>query len=173
MKLNIYLACAATAVIISTSACQQSVSNNASSNNAAVNASSNAANSVSKAENTATAPSPDSPSAVYVAAYNARKNKDIPALRSLMAKDILEFFAIVGEEEKKSVDDLLRELAERPQAATAETRNEKIDGDKATIEYLDEEGKWRPMDFVKEGGVWKLTLAVGDPEAEVPSKTNK
>lgn len=50
------------------------------------------------------------------------------------------------------------ELCEKPQAATAEARNEKINGDKATIEYLDEKGGWSPMEFVKENGQWKLTI---------------
>jgi predicted lipid-binding transport protein (Tim44 family) len=157
-------------------ACQsaQTNSNTGVSNNANT-ASANTANAAAPA----TAPSSgspvdaSSPIAAYNAAYNARKNKDIEALKKLFSKYIIEFFELIGKEENKSVDDMLRELTERPQADTAEARNEKINGDKATIEYLDEEGKWRPMDFVKEDGMWKLTLAVGDPEVETSGNSNK
>lgn len=158
--------------VVSGAACQQAATDT----NIAVNtttANTTAANTA----NTAAAPAPatadpGSPTAAYHAAYTARKNKDIAGLKALMSKDIIEFFELVGKEEKKSVDDMLRELADRPQAATSEARNEKINGDKATIEYLDEDGKWRPMDFVKEDGKWKLTLAVGDPESEPPAASS-
>jgi hypothetical protein len=168
---NLKLTTAAFVIFISAAACQQTVSNNSTANNTIINTTSKASNS---AANTDTAiVSANSPTAAYIAAYNARKNKDIPALRALLSKDIIEFFKIMGEEDKKSVDDMLKELADRPQAATAEARNEKINGDKATIEYLDEDGKWTPMDLVKEDGVWKLTLAVGDRQDEVRSNSNK
>ncbi len=83
-----------------------------------------------------------------------------------MSKDALEFFTMMGKEEGKTLDDGLKDLIERPLAKTAETRNEKIDGDKATLEYLDEKGGWSPMDFIKEDGAWKLTIPKGDSETE-------
>jgi len=156
---------------VSGAACQQAETNtNIAVNTTTVNSS------TANTANTATAPAtttaePGSPTAAYHAAYTARKNKDIAALKALMSKDIIEFFELVGKEEKKSVDDMLKELAERRQAETSEARNEKISGDKATIEYLDEEGNWRPMDFIKEDGKWKLTLAVGDPVSDAPPGT--
>jgi len=64
----------------------------------------------------------------------------------------------IGKEEQKTLDDQLRELSERPQAPTAETRNEEISGDRATLEYLNERGQWVTMDFVKEGDGWKIGL---------------
>lgn len=115
-----------------------------------------------------------SPTAAYKAAYAARKNKDVDALRKLMSKDIMEFFVEIGKEEKKSVDEMLKELCDKPQAATDDTRNEKINGDRATVEYLDEDGKWRTMDFIKEGGSWKLTLPkMDDPESESNDDNNE
>ncbi len=77
-----------------------------------------------------------------------------------MSKDIMEFFTEISGlgEKKQTIDELLMELCEKPQAPTAEARNERIDGDHATIEYLDEKGDWSTMDFVKEGGGWKLTI---------------
>ena len=111
----------------------------------------------------------------YKTAYTARKNKDISGLKKVMSKDVLEFLTMMGgadEKKKKSLDDMLKELCERPQAPTIEARNEKIDGDNGSIEYLDEEGKWSPMDFVNEDGVWKLTIAKGDQGEDGDTKTD-
>jgi hypothetical protein len=99
-----------------------------------------------------------SPSDVYKAAYAARERKDIETLKKVFAKDILEFFKMMGKDEGKTIEDSLKEMTENPQGKTDDTRNEKINGDKATIEYLDDKGEWRTMDFIKEDGVWKMTL---------------
>ena len=112
----------------------------------------------------------------HKAAHAARKNKDINALKKIMSKDVLEFLTMIGgadEKKKKSLDDMLRELCDQPQAASAEARNEKIDGDKATIEYLDEEGQWRSMDFVKEDGAWKLTIDKAEKDSPDDKKDKK
>ena len=88
-----------------------------------------------------------------------------------MSKDVLEFLTMVAEADEKkkaTLDDQLKELCDKPQAATAEARNEKIDGDYATIEYLDEKGGWKPMEFTKEDGVWKI--AFGAPKKDSPDK---
>lgn len=98
------------------------------------------------------------PTDAYKTGYAARKNKDIAALKRVLSKEALDFLTEMGKEEKKTLDDQLRELAERPQAATAETRNEKIDGDDATLEYLNDKGGWSTMHLVKEGGDWKIGL---------------
>lgn len=113
---------------------------------------------------TAVAGSLATPTEAYKTAYAIREKKDVEGLKRIMSKDILEFFEVIAEAEKKSVDDELKEMMERPQAPTAETRNEKITGDRATLEYLDEKGAWKTMDFVKEGGEWKLTM----PKAQQP-----
>lgn len=155
-------------------ACQTAENKNSATNKAATN--------VNAAINAATpAPSTSSnasgtPSDAYKAAYAARKNKDIDALKKIMSKDVLEFLTMIGgadEKKKKSLDDMLRELCDQPQAATAEARNEKIDGDKATVEYLDDEGQWRPMDFVKEDGAWKLTIDKADKDSPDDKKDSK
>ncbi len=108
----------------------------------------------------ATSNTAGTPSEAYKAAFTARNNKDVPGLKKLMSKDIIEFFTMMGDsdEKKQTLDQILMKLCERPQAATAETRNEKINGDKATLEYLNEKGGWGPMDFIREEGIWKLTI---------------
>lgn len=111
------------------------------------------------------------PTDAYKAAYEYRKNKDIEGLKKVMTKDVLEFLTLVAEDEKKSLDDVLRELCEKPQAATNATRNLKITGDTATLEYPDEDGKdWKTMDLVKEGNEWKMTIPKAPKDVEVTTK---
>lgn len=111
------------------------------------------------------------PSDAYRTAFELRNKKDIEGLKKVMSKDVLEFFTEVGEAGGKSLEDMLRELAEKPQAAKPEVRNEKITGDRATLEYLDHDGKWKEMDFEKEDGVWKLTVPKMDPaDLEIETK---
>jgi hypothetical protein len=43
-------------------------------------------------------------------------------------------------------------------AGEIETRNEKINGDKATVEIKGSDGKWSQNELVKEDGNWKITL---------------
>jgi hypothetical protein len=104
------------------------------------------------------------PTEAYKTAYELRKKKDIEGLKKVMSKDIKEFLTMMGEAEKKTLDDVLRDMVEKPQAEKAEARNEKIKGDRATVEYLAETGKWKTMDFEKVDGKWLLTLPKADKE---------
>ena len=139
----------------------------------------NAATGNSNAVATNTAPASDagnisgSPSDVYKVAYTARKNKDIATLKRIMSKDLLAFLTDMGSTDKKSLDDTLNEVCAEPQAATAEARNEKIDGDHATIEYKDDDNSWQPMEFVREDGAWKMDLGKEDRKDAEKLKSDK
>ena len=102
------------------------------------------------------------PTDSYKTAYALREKKDVEGLKRVMSKDVMEFFEMMAKEEKKTVNEELAQMFEKPQAKSPEVRNEKITGDTATIEYLDADGSWKPMDFVKEGSDWKMTI----PKAE-------
>ena len=102
------------------------------------------------------------PSEAYKTAYDLRKKRDIAGLKQVMNSDVLEFLTMMGEDQKKSLDDMLKEMCEKPQADRAEVRNEKIKGDKAQVQYLTETGGWKNMDFEKVDGKWLLSL----PSAE-------
>lgn len=121
-------------------------------------------------EKTTATPNLATPTAAYKAAYAARKNKDIEALRKLMTKDAIEFLSIVSG--GKSSDEVLRQITETPQGATDESRNERIIDDKATLEYPDADGKWKVMYLAKEDGGWKVTMPKADTiEKFEPKKT--
>jgi hypothetical protein len=125
------------------------------------------------ASETAGATSLASPTAAYEAAFAARARKDPEALKKVLSKEALEFFSEISKIENKTLDDAIKSLVAGPQAATAESRNEKITGDRATLEYLDEKGKWKPMDFVKEGNDWKLTIPKGEKSASPDDENSK
>ena len=121
---------------------------------------------------TASAGSLATPSDAYRTAHALREKKDLAGLKSILAKDVIEFLSMIAEGENRTLDDEVAKMFEKPQAKSAEIRNEKIKGDRATLEYLDEKGQWKTMDFTKEGTEWKLSLpAKDDVEIETgPSK---
>jgi hypothetical protein len=161
----------------SMAACQRSEVANGSANTSANKAAANTANISNTAAATSGSVDLSTPTAAYKTAYNARKNKDIATLKKTMSKDAQDFLTEIGKADDssaKSLDDMLTELCKQPQAPTAEARNEKITGDKATIEYLDETGSWNSMDLVKENGEWKLTIGKADePPMEDTKGSNK
>ena len=99
-----------------------------------------------------------SPTEAYKTAHALRESKDVNGLKKVLSKQMLEFLTEMAKSENKTLDDRLTELVAQPQAATAESRNERIVGDLAALEYLDENGKWILMGFVKEEGDWKMTI---------------
>jgi hypothetical protein len=101
------------------------------------------------------------PTDAFKTAYAARQKKDIEGLKRAFSKDALEFFSVMGEGDSKSPDTALKQMVEQPQSPNSDVRNEKIDGDKATVEYQNAKGDWVEMNFVKEGHEWKLTLPRG------------
>lgn len=92
--------------------------------------------------------------------FNSIKNKDKAAFKSLMSKDSIEILNAAASEKKITFDDLLDKqfFPNTPMPDKYEQRGEKITGDKATVELKDDKGEWSPMTFVKENGVWKVSL---------------
>lgn len=117
------------------------------------------------------------PTDAYRTAYAMRGNKNLAGMKKVLSKDVIEFLTMIGEAEGKTLDDEIKTMFDKPQAKSAEVRNEKINGDRATIEYLDEKGQWKVMDFEKEGSEWKMSLPPReelkietDPPARKPTK---
>jgi hypothetical protein len=108
-----------------------------------------------------------SPSDAYRTAYDARKKCDMQALKRVMSKALTDAMTQRGESDpdaRKTLDEMLKQLCDLPEAPNGAIKDEKIVGDEGTVKYQDETGEWRLMDFVRENGEWKLTLPRGNSE---------
>ena len=139
---------------------QSSVSTTSSNGNAgkAAAPTANAANASTTMTSSSAAGSLATPAEAYRTAHALREKKDVEGLKTVLSEEVIEFLKVMAEADKKTLDDQIREMFVKPQARQPETRNETIRGDRATIEYRDEKGGWKVMDFVQEGGVWKLSF---------------
>ena len=94
----------------------------------------------------------------FIKAYAA---KDIEKMKKLFSKRTLAEMETDAKEQNKSLDAMLKEFTETPLPFKDEPviRNEKIEGDKATLEvqtFEKDEEKWEKTNLVKEDGIWKL-----------------
>lgn len=106
--------------------------------------------------------SSSSPTSTFKAFYEAQKKKDVPAMKKTLSKSSLDMMEKAAKAQNKTVDKALTEGFESPAGKAdkmPETRNEKIDGDNATLEVQDEDTKkWNKVYFVKEEKEWKIAL---------------
>lgn len=100
-----------------------------------------------------------SPSETLQALNEASKKKDIPAIKSLLSKGTLDLLEQSAKKQNKTVDEILLKEGGAPFQDLPETRNEKIEGDAATVEVKNNvSGEFQKIPFVKEDGVWKVAL---------------
>ena len=102
-----------------------------------------------------------SPTATFRAYYEASKNKDVAGVKNSFSKTTLEIFERQAKENNKTVDEMFKTGMERKPMPDKmpEMRNEKINGNDATLEIHDEKsGRWDTVTFVKEDGQWKIAL---------------
>lgn len=79
-------------------------------------------------------------------------------MKSLLSKGSLELIEKSAKAQNSTSDELLRRESSVKIKNAPETRNEKIEGDAATVEVKNEtNGEFdMKMPFVREGGAWKL-----------------
>ena len=99
------------------------------------------------------------PTAAMKAYYEAVKKKDYAALKALLSEEYLKELS----KAPFPLERVLEPLTERVPPTLPEMRNEKIDGDRATLEMRNHETKqWETIRFVKQKGGWKLALPAAD-----------
>jgi hypothetical protein len=117
---------------------------------------------------TTTAPagtvSASTPTEAFRSYYEAIKRKDAAAVKSLFSKATVEALEKNAAQKNTTFDEVFKEGLESASkeipASVPETRNEKIEGDKATLEVKDDKkGSWETLRFVNEGGQWKIAFA--------------
>ena len=100
---------------------------------------------------------PATPIQTFKTYVKAFKQKDITTMKLLLSNDTIKMHEQEAKAEGVTLDDIVkRETLLGEGQTTVEYRNEKIEGDKATIEYKNQYGTWETIPFVRENGEWKI-----------------
>ena len=103
-----------------------------------------------------------SPTSTFKAFWEAQKKKDVAGMKKTLSKPSMAMLEKGAKQQNKTVDQAITEGFDAPGAKyekIPEVRNEKINGNDATLEVQDETTKkWETMYFVKEDGDWKIAL---------------
>jgi hypothetical protein len=87
----------------------------------------------------------------------AVKQKDTTTMKLLLSSETMKMHEQEAKAQNTTVDELLKrdDLLGDGQT-TVEYRNEKIDGDKATLEYRNSAKMWETIAFLRENDEWKI-----------------
>ena len=100
---------------------------------------------------------PSTPLETLKAYTQAIKKKDTTTMKLLLSDASIKMSEQEAKSQNVTVDEIVkRETLFSENQKTVEFRNEKIDGDKATIEMKDSFDSWNTVPFVREDGVWKI-----------------
>jgi hypothetical protein len=87
----------------------------------------------------------------------ATKQKDTTAMKLLLSNATLKMHEQEAKAQGTTVDEIVkRETLFSERQTTVEYRDERIDGDKATLQVKTSYGSWETVPFVLEDGVWKI-----------------
>ena len=100
---------------------------------------------------------PQTPFETLKAYTQAIKKKDAAQMKNLLSKGSIKMAEDEARAQSVNLDEVIQKetLFSEDQRAL-EFRNEKIAGDKATIEVKNSFGTWDVVPFAKEDGVWKI-----------------
>lgn len=100
---------------------------------------------------------PSTPLDTFKAYTQAIKKKDITTMKLLLSEASRKMHEAEARAKGMTLDDVMRtETLFTENQKEALYRNEKIDGEKATLEVKNSEGKWETVPFVREEGTWKI-----------------
>ncbi len=100
---------------------------------------------------------PSTPLETLKAYTAAIKKKDTTTMKLLLSNASIKMARQEADAQNVTLDEIVkRETLFGENQSTVEFRNEKIDGDKATIEMKDSFNMWNTVPFVREEGVWKI-----------------
>lgn len=103
------------------------------------------------------AQAPASPLETYKTYVKAIKLKDTTTMKLLLSAESIKMHEQQARAQNVTVDDIVRREPLFSEAQkTVEFRNEKIEGDKATLEVKNSFGAWETVPFVREDSVWKI-----------------
>ncbi len=100
---------------------------------------------------------PSTPRETLQTYSKALKQKDTKAMKLLLSAETLKMHELEAQAQNVSVDEIVkRETLFTEDQKIAKIRNEKIEGDTATLEVENSFGTWETVPFVKENGEWKI-----------------
>jgi len=100
---------------------------------------------------------PATPVGTFMTYTKAFKKKDITTMKLLLSNATIKMHEQEAKAQGVTLDDIVkRETMFSERQTSVEYKNEKIDGDKATLEVKTAAGTWETLPFVREDGVWKI-----------------
>jgi hypothetical protein len=100
----------------------------------------------------------DSPTAAFKSYVEATQKKDVEAIKKTLSAETLKMLDAEAKMNNQTLDEMLKK-DDNAYAEMPETRNEKITGERATLEVKNRKtGEWDTIPFNREDGKWKLAL---------------
>jgi len=100
---------------------------------------------------------PDTPIDSFKAYITAVKQKDTTKMKMLLSAESIKMHEQEAKAQNLTLDDVvIRETLFTEGQKTVEFRNQKIEGDKATLEVKNSFGSWEIVPFVREDEEWKI-----------------
>lgn len=100
---------------------------------------------------------PATPIETYKAYTKAIKEKDTTTMKLLLSQETIKMHEQEAKAQGVTLDEVVkRETLFTPGQKMVKFQNEKIDGDKATLEVENSFGSWETVPFVKEDGHWRI-----------------
>jgi hypothetical protein len=100
---------------------------------------------------------PASPKKTFETYIKALKQKDTTTMKLLLSNETIKMHEQEAKAQGVTLDDIIkRETLVSPDQTTVKYKDEKIDGDKATLEVENSYGAFETVPFLKEDGVWKI-----------------
>ena len=100
---------------------------------------------------------PDTPVETFKTYINAVKQKDTTRMKRLLSSESIRMHEQEAKSQGVTLDDIVkRETLIMEGQKVVEFRNEKIDGETATLEVKDSFGTWTTVPFVREDNEWKI-----------------
>ncbi len=101
--------------------------------------------------------SPATPKETFQTYAKALKQKDLTTMKLLLSSETLKMHEQQAKAQGVTVDDIVKREALISESQTVvKFRNEKIEGEKATLEVENSFGGWDTVPFVFEEGQWKI-----------------
>jgi hypothetical protein len=100
---------------------------------------------------------PSTPLETFKAYTKAIKQKDTTTMKLLLSDASIKMHRQEAKAQNLNLDDIIkRQTLFSESQKSVEHRNEKIEGDRASLEVKNSFGVWETVPFVKEENVWKI-----------------